>query len=297
MTEDDLIALFCSIDDFCQKFERELNQICIEEDTTSSRWWATRKSKMALSELMTIAVLFHSSGYRTFKHYYLYLVAPKLQPFFPKLVSYKHFNKLMKKLAFPLFMLQKNLSGVTDGVAFIDSTILTVCHICRASRHKTFKDIAKKGKSTTGWFFGMKLHLIINHRAEIVSWMLTPGNVDDRKPVPDLVRGLFGKVFGDRGYISQKLFSNLYEQGVQLITRVKLNMKNMLMDSLDAMVLRKRGIIETVNFKLKQVSQIEHHRHRSTINFVVNLIAGLISYSFDANKPRIRDLYFNNCLG
>ena len=296
MNEDSLISLFCAIDDFCKKFEPEWESVLLQQNTISGRWWTTRESKLALSEIMTIAVFFHSSGYRTFKHFYDYFALTQLKPFFPHLVSYKHFNKIMKRLVFPLFVLQKSLSGSSEGIAFIDSTILTVCHICRASRHKVFKNIAKKGRSTTGWFFGMKLHLVVNHHAEIITWMLSPGNVDDRKPVPGLVQGLFGKLYGDRGYLSHALFERLYAQGVQLVTRLKSNMKNMLMDTFDKMVLYKRGIIESVNNKLKLVCQIEHHRHRSPLNFMVNLIAGLVSYSVDPNKPEIGDLGFKNCL-
>lgn len=276
MDEDALITLFCSVDDFCQKFEPEWEHHLINDGTISNRWWATRESKMALCELMTITIFFHSSGFRTFKHYYLFFVIPYLKPYFPSLVSYKHFNKLMKHLVFPLFVLQKSLSSMTEGIAFVDSTILSVCHICRASGHKVFKNIAKKGKSTTGWFFGMKLHLVINHRAEIVAWMLTSGNVDDRGPVPKLVQGLFGKVYGDRGYISKNLFERLYEQGVQLITRLKSNMKNMLMDTFDKMVLYKRGIIESVNNRLKLGCQIEHHRHRSLFHGQLNFWTSLL---------------------
>ncbi len=297
MDEDSLITVFCSIDDFCQRFEPDWNRILLEQNTSSNRWWTTRESKLLLSELMTIAVLFHSSGFRTFKDYYLYCVQPQLKPYFPDLVSYKHFNKVMKRLIFPLFVLQQSISGKTEGVAFIDSTILSVCHICRSSRHKVFKGIAKKGKSTTGWFFGMKLHLVINHRSEIITWMLTPGNVDDRKPVPQLVQELFGKVFGDRGYISQNLFESLYEKGVQLITRIRANMKNALMDTYDRLVLAKRGIIESVNMKLKLGCQIEHHRHRSIPNFMTNLLAGLVSYSMDPHKPKIGPLHLKNCFG
>lgn len=296
MNEDSLISLFCAIDDFCKKFEPEWESVLLQQNTISGRWWTTRESKLALSEIMTIAVFFHSSGYRTFKHFYDYFVLTQLKPFFPHLVSYKRFNKIMKRLVFPLFVLQKSLSVSSEGIAFIDSTILTVCHICRASRHKVFKNIAKKGRSTTGWFFGMKLHLVVNHHAEIITWMLSPGNVDDRKPVPGLVQGLFGKLYGDRGYLSHALFERLYAQGVQLVTRLKSNMKNMLMDTFDKMVLYKRGIIESVNNKLKLVCQIEHHRHRSPLNFMVNLIAGLVSYSVDPNKPEIGDLGFKNCL-
>ena len=202
----------------------------------------------------------------------------------------------MTKIALPLFLFQRRLLGKTDGIAFVDSTVLSVCHICRAYHHKLFKAIAKKGKSTTGWFYGMKLHLIINHRAEILAWKLTPGNVDDRKPVPDLVQGLFGKIYGDRGYISKSLFEELFARGIQLITRVKSTMKNILMDSFDKLVLCKRGIIESVNGQLKIGCQIEHHRHRSLANFMTNLISGLVSYCLNPQKPRIGSLEFKNQL-
>ena len=292
MDVDALIALFCSVDDFCQQFEQELQRLLLEQDIPNRRWWTTRESRLSLSEIMTIAIFFHSSGYRTFKHYYLYCVETQLKSFFRGNVPYKCFNKMMTKIAFPLFVFQRTLSGKTEGIAFVDSTVLSVCHICRAYHHKLFKAIARKGKSTTGWFYGMKLHLIINHRAEIIAWKLTSGTVDDRKPVPDLVRGLFGKVYGDRGYISKSLFEDLFERGIQLITRLRSTMKNILMDSFDKLVLYKRGIIESVNGQLKIGCQIEHHRHRSLANFLVNLISGLASYCLDPQKPRIGALNF-----
>jgi hypothetical protein len=109
--------------------------------------------------------------------------------------------------------------------------------------------------------------------------MITAGNVDDRKPVPAMTKKLFGKLFGDRGYISQKLFEELYERGLQLITKLKKNMKNKLMPMIDKLLLRKRALIETVNDQLKNICQIEHTRHRSKINFLVNLLAALIAYT------------------
>jgi hypothetical protein len=297
MDEDNLIRLFCLVDDFCKIFEPELNSIALEHYKPGSRWWTTRKSKLSLSEIMTIAIFFHSSGYRTFKHYYEYFVLEHLKPFFPALVSYRQFNKLLKRLVIPMIVLQKSLAGKMEGIGFVDSTTLSVCHICRASNHKVFRNFAKKGKSTTGWFLGMKLHIVINHKAEIVSWMLTPGNVDDRKPVPNLVKNLFGKIYGDRGYLGKELFDKLYSEGIQLITRLKSNMKNMLMDVFDKLVLYKRGLIESVNNKLKNGCQIDHHRHRSKLNFMTNLVSGLISYSLSSDKPHIEDLNFNNCFG
>ena len=139
-----------------------------------------------------------------------------------------------------------------------------------------------------GWFFGFKLHLVINERGELLSAQLTAGNVDDRKPVPKLVRNLIGKLFADKGYISASLFRQLWEQGVHLVTRIRKNMNNRLMPLWDKIMLRKRALIETVNDQLKNLAQIEHSRHRSVTNFLVNLLAGLICYTHQPKKPSLR---------
>jgi len=176
----------------------------------------------------------------------------------------------------------------SEGIAFIDSTILSVCHICRASTHRVFRKIASKGKTTTGWFFGMKLHLVINHRGEIISWMITSGNTSDLTPVETLCDKLMGKLFGNKGYISSKLFERLYEKGLQLITRLRSNMKNTLMDLWDKIGLHKRSLIESVICQLKLKCQIDHHRHRSPMNFLVNLVGGLVAYSLNEKKPNLQ---------
>jgi hypothetical protein len=116
----------------------------------------------------------------------------------------------------------------------------------------------------------------------------SPGNVDDRRPVPRLVRRLFGKLFGDRGYISQPLAEQLLvEHGIQLITKVRKNMRERLLAYTDKLLLRKRALIESVNDQLKNVCQIEHTRHRSPFNFVVHLLAGLIAYCHQPKKPSL----------
>ena len=139
-----------------------------------------------------------------------------------------------------------------------------------------------------GWFYGFKLHFVINDKGEIVSFSLTRGNIDDRRPLPKLVRRLFGKLFGDRGYISKDLVTMLKALGVTLITSVKSNMKNKLMPYLDKILLRKRFLIETINDQLKNEMQIEHTRHRSPINFLVNLVSGLIAYTLKPKKPSLK---------
>jgi Transposase DDE domain len=148
-------------------------------------------------------------------------------------------------------------------------------------------EFAARGKTSVDWFYGFKLHLVINDEGELLGVKITAGNVDDRDPVPELVRALFGKLFGDRGYISQALFEQLWEQGVQLITKLRKNMKNKLLPLFDKLLLRKRSIIETVNDQLKNISQIEHSRHRSPFNFFVNLMAGLVAYTFREKKPSL----------
>ena len=285
-----LVSIFCDIDDFCKEFEPEWHAILIEKQNSNliGRKRRYRKPEMSLSEAMTIAIMFHKTRYRTFKDYYLRCVQLELRPFFPKLLSYSRFVHLMKTCLFPLFIFSQACLGECTGVSFVDSTIITVCHAKRINSHQVFKKMAKRGKTSTGWFYGFKLHLIINDVGEILAYMLTAGNVDDRAPVPELSKDLFGKIFGDKGYISQELFLKLYERGLQIITRIKKNMKNKLMVLVDKILLRGRGVIESVNNKLKFGCQIEHHRHRSPWNFLVNLISGLVAYSYDKSKPCVQ---------
>ena len=139
-----------------------------------------------------------------------------------------------------------------------------------------------------GWFFGVKVHLVINDCGEILACQITPGNVDDRNPVPTFCKRLFGELIADRGYISQPLFEQLLKTfNVQLITRLKKNMKNRLIPLFDKLLLRKRAIIESVIDQLKNTSQIEHTRHRSPANAFINIIAGLIAYCIQPKKPSL----------
>lgn len=280
-----LISIFCDVDDFCKQFEPEWEKIFIEDQSTHKR---KRKTELSLSEAITLVIMFHKTGYRTFKDYYTRFVVELLKPYFPKILSYSRFINLMKTCLFPLFIFSQGCLGECTGISFIDSTILTVCHGRRIYSHRVFKNLAKRGKTSTGWFYGFKLHLIINDSGEILAYMLTAGNVDDRVPVPGLSPNIFGKLFGDKGYISQELFLKLYERGLEIITKLKRNMKNKLMSLANKILLRRRGVIESVNNKLKAGCQIEHHRHRSPLNFLVNLISGIVAYSYDPKKPSIR---------
>lgn len=278
-----VIELFCNVDDFCKEFEPKWNQYQITSGTRKRR----RKTRMTMSEIMTIMIHFHQSNYRTFKGYYLQHVRLHMRGEFPRLVSYSRFVRLMERAFVPLMFFLLTQRGQCTGISFIDSTPIRVCHNRRIQRNKVFAGIAARGKSTMGWFYGFKLHLVVNDRGEILSFQLTPGNIDDRKPVPVLVKDLFGKVFADKGYISQDLFAEVFEEDVILVTGIRKNMKNRLMPFADKLLLRKRSIIETINDQLKNISQIEHSRHRSFTNFLVNLLSGLLAYCFQAKKPSL----------
>jgi hypothetical protein len=236
---------------------------------------------------MTIIVMFHTSSYRNFKAYYTEHVLKHYARAFPRLTSYQRFVELMPSALVPLCGYLQSRKGQCSGISFIDSTSLKVCHNRRIHSHKVFAGCARRGKTSVDWFYGFKLHLVTNDCGELLALRLTPGNTDDRRPVPELVKELFGKLFGDKGYISQPLFETLYDDGVRLVTKLKTKMKNRLFPMFDKLMLRKRAIIESVVDQLKNISQIEHSRHRSVANCFVNLLAGLVAYTFREKKPSL----------
>jgi len=278
-----LLQLFCHVDDFYKDFEPAWNKEQIRGGARRRR----RRGKLSSSEIMTIMILFHQSRYRDFKNYYTKHVQAYLRSEFPDMVSYERFVALMPSVLAPLCAYLVNCYGRCTGISFIDSTPIAVCHNRRIRSHRVFSQVAKRGKSSVGWFFGFKLHLVVNDMGEVLACTLTPGNVDDRTPVPKLTEQLFGKLFGDRGYISKALFTELFDRGIQLVTKLRSNMKNQVMELPDKLLLRKRAIIESVNDQLKNISQIEHTRHRSLSNFMVNLVSGLIAYCHQPNKPSL----------
>ena len=168
--------------------------------------------------------------------------------------------ELEKEVLLPMtIFIKKVLLRTCTGISFVDSTPLRVCRNQRILIHKTFEGLAERGKCSMGWFFGFKLHLIINDKGEILNFMFTPGNVDDREPLKQgkFLENIKGKLCADKGYIGQALFENLFLNGIQLVTKVKNNMKNSLMSIADKILLRKRALIETVNDELKNIEQRE----------------------------------------
>ncbi|WP_065823535.1 IS982 family transposase [Photorhabdus australis] len=278
-----LEELFCCVDDFCQKFIPLWEQQLIENNLLKRH----RMTSLSLSEVMTLLILFHMSHYRHFKAFYTEHVQQYLKTDFPGLVSYNRMITLKKRAIIPLCAFLSSRKQKSQGIAFIDSTQIAVCHNLRISWNKVFDGVAQRGKTSTGWFYGFKLHLIIDDCGELLSVKLTQGNRDDRQPVKALVTGLTGHLYGDKGYLSQALCDELKAEGITLITNVRRNMKGKFLSLWDKAMLRKRFLIETVSDQLKNISQIEHSRHRSVAGFLLEVVSGLIAYTFQPKKPSL----------
>lgn len=279
-----LEELFCSVDDFCQGFEPQWKQQLLGCGFKHRN----RLRSLSLSEIMTILIRFHQSCYRNFKTYDQEKVQAEWAAEFPGRVSYQRFIDWIPSTLVPMCAYLRSCFGKCSGISFMDSTALKVGHNRRIAQHKVFENLAARGKTSVDWFFGFKLHLVVNDRGDLLNASLTPGNTDDRTPVPKLLQQLFGKVFADKGYVSQNLAKQLLKStGIQLITKLKRNMKQRLMPLGERLLLRKRAIIETIIDQLKNISQIEHSRHRSPVNCFVNLLGGLIAYCHQSKKPSI----------
>ncbi len=287
ITEDKVTEIFCAVDEFCKEFEKQMEKkTLISSDGKVRR---NRKASLSDSEIMTILIAFQFGSFRNFKHYYLFFIKEHLKSFFPRAVSYNRFVELESRVFFQMmFFLNLSAFGHCSGISFVDSTMIPVCHNLRRYTNKVFKGLATDGKGTMGWCHGFKLHFVCNDRGEIITFSFTGANVDDRNPKvwAVMAKELYGKLFADRGYISQKLFDMLFEDGVHLVTGIRTNMKNKIMPMWDKIMLRRRCIIETINDMLKNTAQLVHSRHRSVNNFIMNMVATLAAYSFFDNKPQ-----------
>lgn len=288
ITKDKITEIFCIADDFCKEFEVEMAKHALSSSPEAPK--RRRKRMMSDAEVITILICFHFNTFRNFKHYYLFYVCPHLTDLFPETFSYSRFVEVMPRCFVALAMFLRLVCfGQCTGISFVDSTCIPVIHNKRQFNMKVFKDLAVKGKSTMGWYVGFKLHLLCNEKGELVNFVLTRANVDDRElsVINTLTDKVFGKLYADKGYISQFLFGHLWDEGIHIVTGLRSNMKQRLVPLYDKIMLRKRSVIESVNDMLKNVAQLVHSRHRSVHNFIMNLLAAMGAYCFFATKPEV----------
>lgn len=282
---DKLIEIFIDVDDFILFFDEWITDNP-HPDFIKPRF----EGIMSVSEIMTIIIFYQFSGYKCFQYFYTEQVQQELVEYFPHQVSYKRFLRLISKACPLLYVYAKYrcLKSQATGVYFADSKKLSSCHNKRIYNHQVFKGVAARGRTSMGWFYGLKVHLVINNLGQVMNFVFTPGNTHDSNP--EVLRELFlklqGKCYGDKGYLS-KIFSELYRQGLKLITKIRKNMKNKLMPIEEKYQLMKRGVIESVFDILMTVFDIDHTRHRSSVNGFSHMLGAVTAYSFMEQKPAV----------
>ncbi len=273
-----LVRIFVEVDDFCKQLACYIHKgrLLVDENARSPRG---PQSGLADSEIMTILLVAQYARFRDFKTFYGFLTKTYAE-YFPGLPSYQRFIELMHRVTFPMILFVQAHAGKKTGLYYVDSSCLPVCHIKRSKRHKTFESIAKYGHTSVGCFFGLKLHIVTNHLGELMAFKITKGHNHDVTVAPSLLSSLTGLAFGDKGYLGKKLFDQLLQTGLKLVTKKRKNMKNHEpISSFEKQMLRKRGLIETVIGHLKHHFQIWHTRHRSMRNAITHLVTALAAYT------------------
>ena len=283
-----VIEIFCQLDDFCKVYEQNLQQHVLP---CSKSKHSVHQPGLSLSEMMCIEILYHRSGHKCFQYFYEQQIQRgALCSYFPKAPCYERFVSLKPRMLIALITyLHICRIGAMIGLYYADSTVLSVCHNRRIHNHRVFYNKASRGKGSTGWHYGFKLFWVINAFGEIAEAFVRPAHIADNNEgvMRRLFKRLKGLVFADKGFIHQKIFEEFYHKGLRIITGIRANMKNRLMEMQHKMLLKKRGVIESVHDILKTVCDIEHTRHRSPVNMLVNTYAALIAYSTLDRKPNI----------
>jgi transposase len=278
----DITALYCCLDDFCKVFaDWEAHRLIPSGQTRQ------RPGKLSRAGMLFIVVLFHLSPFKHFKAFCHCGIGQQYRTCSGDLPHHDRFVSLMPRLFAPLMVLLHSLGGEQTGIYFADPARLAVCHNRRLHRHKVFAGLAARAKTSMGWFYGLRLHFVINHKGQIVALTITPGNTAEPTGPDEMTKHLAGRLCADKGYSGHALFKTLWQRGLHLITGIRRNMRNYLMPLTDKLMLRKRFLIETVLDTLKSEMGLEPSRHSSVINAMVHVLSCLVAYAFRPGKPSI----------
>jgi len=287
INETKLIQIFCDCDDFCKIVEKFPKPKLLATSGSNP----TRKPSITLSECMCIMIIYHHSGMKCFQYYYEEIVlGKKMKSYFPKVPSYNRFIELIPRTTMMLFLFVNLFRrGKSTGYYFADSKKLPVCDNLRIRSNKVFYGIAGRSKSSTGWFYGLKLFLVINPFGQVMNCFITSANMADNnyEGMKRLFKRLKGFVFADKGFISKQSFDFFYQIGLKIVTTIGSNMKNKLMPMIEKLFRMKRGIIESVNDILMTLCDIDHTRHRSPMNAFAHAYAGVAAYTYLDKIPTL----------
>lgn len=285
INETKLIEIFCDCDDFCNAMSKIQNKLQI-----GSGRKPTRTPSITLSESMCILIVYHHSGIKCFQYFYQRMVEKQMRSYFPKAPSYTRFVELIPRSAIAMFLFVNLFRrGTTTGCYFADSKKLPVCDNLRIRSNHVFAGVAGRSKSSTGWFYGLKLFLVINQFGQVMNGWVTPANIADNNfsMMKRIFQSLKGFVFADKGFISQHAFEHFYHLGLKIVTTIRSNMKNKLMPLFEKLLRKKRGIIESVNDLLMTLCDIDHTRHRSPVNALTHILSGVAAYTYLDKLPSI----------
>jgi len=248
-----------------------------------------RPSGLSLPAILTLGIFRFATGVKDVKHYHRKLVSSYSQEL-GRIPNYGNFNALMNQATpYVIFLLEwicYSNKSTSNGAYFLDATSLKVCENKRIFDHKVCEDIAQRGKSSMGWFFGFKLHVVCDSLGRLVSLLITPGNTDDRKFVLKLLKGLKGLCVADAGYVSKKLMHELYEQGLLLLTDVRNSMKRLMSEAQHA-VLKLRQRIEGIFSCLKHRLKAEASIARSPLGYVSRCLYACLTFALSKELETI----------
>jgi len=275
---DRLVEQFCVFDDFVSAVRAQIAGRLLSDGKSERR--RGPPAGLVDSEIMTILIMYHESRFKNFKIFYNVMILKMYRTCFPCAPCYERFLTLTKYVLPLLTLFLASMASTKTGIYYVDSTPLPVCHNKRISKHRVFEGLAARGRTSVGWFFGFKAHFIFNDLRQVVAVKITPGNVNDTVPLPELSKNLSGKIFGDKGYVSKKVAKILSERGLFLLTRPKKNMAPLPISVHDEILLKGRSIAETIIGHIKEFSSLRLPKHRSVPNAFTHIIAAIVSYQF-----------------
>lgn len=277
-----LISIYCFVEDFHVVILRTIRFSVIRP---SQGHPPTKTRNLSLAELVTLVLFKQFTGHKTWKAFYRYIKTYHSQDF-PQLPEYQNFVGAMNALS-PYAMIMTTAfcsffrkQTKTQELKIADSTKLAVCNIKREFSHKVCKGLARKSKSTMGWFYGFKLHIVCNQLMQILECTILTATVDDRAALELIWAHIFGLIVADAGYLGKNRADKARAHGKILFTAVKANMKKLMTDWQHDL-LKARQIIETVFSVLKLRLGIETSLPRSPLGYFAHYAWCLAAYQLN----------------
>jgi hypothetical protein len=274
-----LLTIYCFVDDMIKALALSLRPLLSKPGQGTP---PTKKHNLSIPELASLAIFRFFTGHRNWKDFYRHLKTYHGKDFL-SLPSYKNFLVAINGCAgFAMVLLSGflklfRLRTPDDAVKFADSTKLRVCEIFRSLSHKVAKGVASKSKTHTGWFYGFRLHIVINGWLEILGIRITTATEDERRALASMWDDFLGMIVADAGYVGKEWAAKARAEGKILFAAVRANMKK-LMTEAQHRLLKERQKVEIVFATLKLRFGIETTLPRSVFGYFAHYLWALAAY-------------------